>query len=622
MKNTIIRLVCTALLLVMIIGTFSACPKDNNSDVVNFWVYGSTEQLAMYNKLVDTFNNGYGKEHNITVQLTVKPNGTYSSAILYTANTDAGPDVVLVQDAEFKQYAVMGFFSDIQAELDKASDIDISDLMPSVVNRFRYNLKTNTSNESDPLFALPLECQPTALYYNEDVLTAAGIIIISVDEEDMDDWNAGLIADKRGHYKSDFEKLADINVPKKGFFRSENPFISGEQWTKPSKSEIMVFNNRIAMNWDEVEDIASIFSVETNPDPDKKSTSPYNTTYGYFTENWFNYVWSVGGDCLLDLTGSGDWNFSLLDPSTNYVVANGTFTGRTGKVYSVGETIDFIDKMDIKTIDGKDEVVVAQNDGSYNHSEAAGGGALGYWSGISGAVADGTLVELPSASEAFARYLKLGASTSSEVEGEYGLNLAPNPNTFSNRTAINYFYGGNIAFVASTSPYMVEVSKYADFTYDVAPLVVYKEYTDPTDPYCDTVKAQGKEAGHSNTLSMGIRARSQNKEDAAAFIKWCASYEAQEVRAEMGFFPNQQSLLDKIKFDENAPKNAQIFAEALAFAQPGDWWYMPDYNWVHQWCLDLNSEVRNGKMAYSTWKPDAIEKTNKALEEYRQYQRS
>lgn len=620
------KAVCLLFALVMMAGMFTGCKGDDAGDstVINFWVYGSTEQLAMYNKLVDTFNTTYAADKGFTVRLTTKPNGTYESTILYTANSDSGPDVILVADAEFKKYAAMGFFSDIQAELDAVTDIDISDVMSSVSDRFKYNVQTNTSSASDPFYALPLECQPMALYYNEDVLEAAGIIIISVDEEDMEAWNNNEIADKRGHKKSDFAQLNDINVPKKGFFRSENPYVSalGYDWSKVSKNEILVFNNRIAMNWDEVEDIASIFSAETNPDPQKKSVTAYNTTYGYFTENWFNYGWSVGGDCLMDLTGEGDWNFSLLDPTSNYVVMNGSFTGRTGKVYEKGDTIDFVDRMDIKTVNGKDEVLVAKNDGTYEHSAEAGGGAVQEWSGIAPAVENGTLVALPSTAEAFARYLRLGAATTSQIEGSDGLNIAPNPNTFSNRTAINYFYGGNIAFVAGSSPYMVEISKYANFKYDVCPLVVYKEYTDPTDPYCDEVKAQGKDAGHSNTISLGVRSRSQNKDKAAMFIKWCASYEAQKIRAEMGFFPNQAALLDQIQFDSNAPQNAAVFAEALEFARPGDWWYMPDYNWVQQWCVDLNAEVRNGKKDYAVWKPAAIEKTNNALVEYKKYQRT
>ncbi len=626
MRNTFFKKLAVVFLsFVLCFTAFTGCKRKGEDDAtVKFWVSGSTEQLAMYNALVEKFNEGYGKEHNVNVRLTTKPNGTYESAILYTANSDSGPDVILVQDAEFKKYAVMGFFCDIQKELDAVADIDISDIMTGITARLKYNIKTNTSNADDPFFALPLESQPSALYYNEDVLKAAGIIVISVDEEDMDKWNQGLIADKKGQKKSDFAKLKKINVPKKGFFRSENPYsyALGYEWSKVSSDEICVFNNRIAMNWDEVEDIASIFSVETNPDKNKKTVTPYGTTYGYFTENWFNYGWSVGGDCLRDLTGFGDWNFSLLDPSKNYAVVGESFTGRTGKVYKNGELLEFSDKADIKTVNGKDEVVIANDDGTYSHSGEAGGGKLGEWSGIATALNEGTIAELPSTRDAFSRYLRLGASKTSSIDGEGGLNISPNPNTFSNRSAINYFYGGNLAFVAAISPFMVEVAKYAKFKFDICPLVVYKEYTDPSDPYCDTVKVRGAKAGHSNTISLGVRQRSKNKQNAAAFIKWCASKEAQEIRAEMGFFPNQASLLNKIKFTSNAPLNAAVFSESMEFEKPGDWWYMPDYNWVQQWCVDLNSKVRNGAMDYSVWALESIPKTNTALKEYKKYQRT
>lgn len=624
-KNFLKKFGCSCLALLLSAATFAGCGKGSKDEsTVNFWVYGSTKQLAMYEELVYTFNTTYAADKGFKVKMTTKPNGTYSSAILYTANSDSGPDVILQTDTEFKSYAVMGFFSDIQDELDAVTDIDISDIMPSVTQRLKYNVKTNTSNDTDPYYALPLESQPAALFYNEDILKQAGIIIISVDEDDMDKWNAGEIADRNGHKKSEYSKLNGINVPKKGFFRSLNPYVSssGYGWTKVAKSEILVFNNRIPMSWDEIEDISSIFSVQTNADPNKKSVTAYNTTYGYFTENWFNYGWSVGGDCLMDLTGEGDWNFSLLDPSSNYIVVNGIFTGRTGKVYNKGETIDFKDRMDIKQVNGKDEVLVAKNDGTYEHTTATGGGAVGEWSGVKTAVDAGVLAALPSTREAFNRYLRLGADTNSTIDGVAGLNISPNPSTFNNRSAVNYFYGGNIAFIASYSHYMAEVAEYADFTFDVCPLVVYKEYTDPDDPYCDTVKVQGNFAAHSNTVSMGVRSRSKVKDKAAAFIKWCASKEAQQIRAQEGFFPNQAELISEIKFDGEAPKNAVVFAETMAYVKPGDWWYMPDSDWVKKWCTDLNSKVRNGTMSYAVWVPDAIKATNDALIEYKKYQRT
>ena len=518
--------------------------------------------------------------------------------------------------------------------MDKITDISLGDIMPTTVNRLRYNVETNTSHVDDPLYGLPLDTQPTALYYNRTMFEKAGIIEISVDENNLDAWNAGEIADNNGKMKSDFPALNGITVPKKGYYRSVNPYYyDGDRtrgWIKPDfeNGEVAVFNNRIAMNWDEVEDLAMLFSGRYNPKAGEENkadpVTEFGTQYGYFTEWWFNYGWSVGGDCLNDLTGSGEWNFSLLDPNPNYVVMDGTFTGRTGTVYNEGETISFIDKMNILSVDGKDEVLVPDDYGDYYHADKSLGKA-GIWEGIQAGLDAGVLSQLPSTRDAFSRYLKLGAKSNAVIDGENGLDISPNPSTFSARTSTNYFFSGNLAILAQSSVYMADLSEEAKargFSWDVAPLVVYKEYEDPSDPDCDTVKAQGKQAGHSNSLSMVVRTGSEKKDDAVRFMMWMASEEGQRIRASIGFFPNQKSLLPEVEFKKGvAPGNVRVFSEALEFQGPGDWWYMPDHVWVEKWCVDLNAEVRNGLMTYEEWYSPAIKRTNEWLQQYKKYSR-
>jgi hypothetical protein len=222
-------------------------------------------------------------------------------------------------------------------------------------------------------------------------------------------------------------------VPAKGYFRSIEPYFYDEYsegWTPidTENGEVMVFNNRIAMNWDEVEDLAMLFSASHNPGSNGRSK--YGTTYGYFTETWFNYGWTVGGDCLYDLTGNGDWNFGLLDPNPNYIVKEGkTFTGRTGTVYQGGETIAFYDKMNAD----ENEVLVPDAYGDYLRADGAT--KAGIWTAIQEEMEKGeesALLELPSTRTAFQRYLKLGLGKDTTnpnyiVEDSTGLNISPNP---------------------------------------------------------------------------------------------------------------------------------------------------------------------------------------------------
>ena len=599
-----------AVLAAMSATALTACSNSKDGSHIVFCSYGDESELAIYTEMVDEFNKTYGAEHNIKVDHTPIGITGYNNYIQSMSTARNSYDVCVVIEDRFKAWATTGIIGPMEEYFNAVTDIDVSDVFPNTVNRLRLNVSNNTSNLSDPLYGMPLDTKPSALYYNESMFKKAGIIIISVDEEDMDAWNRGEIADKRGHKKSDFAKLSNVTVPKKGYYRSVRPYVSGFEWTMPASDEILVFNNRIPMNWDEMEDLAMIFSPSSNPNAGKD----FGTDYGMFTEWWFNYGWSVGGNCLQDLSGDGEWNFSLLDSTPNYIVTGESYTGKwSGKVYNKGETLEHNDKFDLPV--GK--VMTPDNNGGYTLD----GKKLGIRADVTAAATDGTLGELPSTRDAFTRYLRLGASKTSVIENAGGLDIAPNPIIFNTRTRQNYWYSGKMAMLVDYSTYIENFSKQAtiyNFEWDVAPLIVYKEYTEPMNPNCDTVKIQGKEAGECNSKAMCVRARTstQVKESAAKFIKWMASKKGQSLRAEKGHFPNQQELLGSIKYNGYAPKNITVFSENLQYQSAGDWWYLPDDMWIKTWATPLNSEVRNGTLTYDLWKKDAIPDTNEYLKKY------
>lgn len=606
MKKIIKKCFAAILAATVSISTFTSCGSTKNSSTVTFWIKGTATQLEMYEALKNEFNKSYGTSHGIEVVTVQKPNGSYNNNVLITAGSSNGPDVFLVEDALIKSWVAGKYMKPITDEYNAITDINMGESTETSFKRLRYNEKNNSSTPNDPLYGVPVDIQPTALYYSKTKLEEAGIIVISVDESDMDAWNAGTLADKNGVRKTDIKKLDGITVPKKGFYRSESPYYyNGDRtkdWVKPTDSEVMVFNNRIAMNWDEVEDVAMLFSAAYNPKKGQASVSEYGTKYGYFTEWWFNYAWSVGGDCLNDLTGNGEFNFSLLDPNPNYLVVGDKFVGRTGKTYSKGEIVSFLDKMNI----ADNELLVPDEWGDY--LKADGSGKAGLWSGITSETAKGsasTLAEIPSTKEAFLRYLKLGSSKTANIDGEKGLEISPNPSVVNARGLTSYFLSGELVFAANTSTYMVEWADRAaayGMQWDLAPLVTYKRYTDPSDPQCDEVEALGKTSGHSNAMSLVVRNGSDKTDKAVAFLKWVAGLDGQRVRASEGFFPMQKSLLGDLKFQGGiAPNNVSVFSEALEYQTPGDWWYMKDSAWVERWCTDLNASLRNGNMTYDEW---------------------
>lgn len=605
------KFICVIFAAILFSVTLFGCGGVGNSNV-KFWVYGDESELEIYTIMTEEFNETYGKENGIKVDISTKPPGNYESLIQTVSTSKSGPDVFLCIEDNFKKWVNMGFLTDMTQYLDAVNDIDVSDVYATTVDRLRYDRENNTSNPDDPLYGLPLDTKPSALYYNESMFEKAGIIVISVDEENLDAWNDGKVADNRGKTRADYEaehpELKGVTVPNKGYYRSIYPYTVDVGWTYPDENEVLVFNNCIAMNWDEIEDLAMLFTPSYNT----SAAAEFGTDFGYFTEWWFNYGWSVGGDCLTDLSGNGDWNFSLLDYTPNFMVTGESYTGAyTGKTYTKGETLEHLDKFDIPA----GELMTPDNEGGYTYN----GQKIGIRQSVTEAAENGTLTALPSTREAFTRYLKLGAEKTADIEGEGGLAISPNPLTFSTRTRMNYFYSGKMAMLVDYSSYMATVSEQAEergFKWDIAPLAVYKEYVDPLDPDCDETVVVGKTAGQSNSKAMVSRENSQNKESAAKFIKWMASKAGQTIRAENGHFPNQKELISRVVFPGYAPANVKAFSEALEFQGAGDWWYMADYEWINVWAVPLNSEVRNGKMTYDAWRADAVNDTNERLKLY------
>ena len=605
------KFICVIFAAILFSVTLFGCGGVGNSNV-KFWVYGDESELEIYTIMTEEFNETYGKENGIKVDISTKPPGNYESLIQTVSTSKSGPDVFLCVEDNFKKWVNMGFLTDMTQYLDAVNDIDVSDVYATTVDRLRYDRENNTSNSDDPLYGLPLDTKPSALYYNESMFEKAGIIVISVDEENLDAWNDGKVADNRGKTRADYEaehpELKGVTVPNKGYYRSIYPYTVDVGWTYPDENEVLVFNNCIAMNWDEIEDLAMLFTPSYNT----SAAAEFGTDFGYFTEWWFNYGWSVGGDCLTDLSGNGDWNFSLLDYTPNFMVTGESYTGAyTGKTYTKGETLEHLDKFDIPA----GELMTPDNEGGYTYN----GQKIGIRQSVTEAAENGPLTALPSTREAFTRYLKLGAEKTADIEGEGGLAISPNPLTFSTRTRMNYFYSGKMAMLVDYSSYMATVSEQAEergFKWDIAPLAVYKEYVDPLEPDCDETVVVGKTAGQSNSKAMVSRENSQNKESAAKFIKWMASKAGQTIRAENGHFPNQKELISRVVFPGYAPANVKAFSKALEFQGAGDWWYMADYEWINVWAVPLNSEVRNGKMTYDAWRADAVNDTNERLKLY------
>ena len=585
----------------------------NDANTIKFYAYGETPaELIAYKAMVDDFNATVGKEKGIKVAYSPKTAGNeYESLIIRTGMSQNGPDIYMVPEKEFKAWTRYGLFSPLD-DLVKGGSLNLDTIWKSSIERYHYNPTTNTSTASDPLYSLPIDSSPTALFYNKTAMETAGVIVIGVEAKDMEAWNNNEIADKYGKKKSDYPTLQNVTVPKKGYFRSVNNYYSAsgkpETWYSPYNNDgslncVLVFNDEIAMNWDETEDLACLLT--------KAKNSSSTTTYGYYTEWWFNYGWSVGGDCVADTTGNGDYIYTLPDYTPNYTVLEGTYTGEyTGKTYQVGESLETLDKLAI----AKGQTLTPAEDGGYKVNGTQIGSETDPESAIRAsvktAVEDGTLGKLPSTKTAITRFASLA--------GASGLNVAPYPNDLQNVTSFSQFTVGNIAMLIETAANIPTAKKEAQFTWGVAPLPQYRQYANPTDGADDTLVVEGRESGHAESTSVSIRANSSKKEQAYTFMEYLVGEKGQMVKLQQGLVPNLKSLVDTDEYKQTGNFTyMNVFLNAMNNQAAGDWWYMPDTQWISIWADRLNGDVRNGTMSLDSWFTSYISATNEQLKEYK-----
>lgn len=518
--------------------------------IINFWGWADKYEEAAFSQLVKNFNEKY--EGVIKVNYTPKSSSGYSDN--FVVNMLGGPDIAYAEEKYFKTYAEQGVLYDVSEFYETSVEnyitsggktgLDEADMFSYTTDRYRYDPVTTTSNSDDPLYGIAKDLAPTAIYVNLKFFRNAGITVICETEEEIAAYN-------RAHPDAKKKIMA--------FYREDGKYY---------------FNKAIAMSWQECRELAKLLQTQGG------------APYGFFSEWWFNYGFTVGGDCIEyvptqdEQFNGGYYKFTLNDFSKNYIVKDG-YEGElevNGNKYTAGEIVSYLDKTALS----------AEQKASCN--------------------------ELPSQREAFTEFVRLSASTGTlvddvtgvyddvsdfygaDADGKiYGYGITPAPQVMSeNKNA--YFSSGKVAMLVSTASVQRQFSENMKDEWDVCPMLVYKEYSeDGTE-----VLVHGVEGAHSGSVGIVMNANTRYPNAAWLFMEYIASKEGQLIQAQEGFaLPYYKSLAydDEGIFlnSEYAADNAVVFSRAAEYETPGDWWYLKDNKWIDDWASVLNSDVRNGK---------------------------
>ncbi|MBQ2923756.1 MAG: extracellular solute-binding protein [Tyzzerella sp.] len=596
MKRQIKKAVTLLLAAVMALGVVACGGNKGAADAGDRTViyyaasYVTAQVRDYYLELIKTYNDGQGKKDGVYVQMT--ENSGAISGLDSALRSNYMYDVLQLQDDEYKALAQQGgnYFVALDDYLtDEAKTAMQWDQIPEdLINRFRMNTTVGSdglylAGEGTDLLALPNGSNPQMLYYNKSILEQCGINIVSVPESELATYNSENSASLKPHGYAEYK---------------EAPYADA----KSSKNEAgefvyKVFNECIAMNWEELRCVARAMQKQ------------YGYEYGYMSEWWFNYGFSVGGDCVGWDEEAGQYMFTLTDKQANYLaLADITVNGRD---YKKGEVLLYEDK-------------------TFLNENASEKSAL-----------NGKIYELPSQYDAILEFNRLGVPSNKEADtGVMGYGVAPS--TTANRTA---------RFTSGTDcPFLIEdfsqAASFKGILGDALGMTMpaqYREYvggstyTNGGKEYLKVIGETydgavytgdlhmegdtaivGEAATESEGIGLFIPANTKNKNYDAAFkfASWVAGPEGQKILAKgNSAVPNQTAygLGEYATSEDRIIPNMWAGAFMAQKADIGDYTYFTTVTWITEWSQAFNSDVREGKMTLTEFVNSKSEVANTSL---------
>lgn len=165
------KLMAVALTAAMVTGMVAGCGQksdgessDNNqsasSEEVTMWYYweNETQQKAM-NKVISDYNDA---QDTYEVKAKYVPFADFKKQLSIGASASELPDIAVLDSPDHAAYVSMGIFADI------TDKFDVSNYYEGTVDSCTIDGK---------LYGVPFGVNCLALYYNEDMLNAAGVAV-------------------------------------------------------------------------------------------------------------------------------------------------------------------------------------------------------------------------------------------------------------------------------------------------------------------------------------------------------------------------------------------------------------------------------------------------------------
>ena len=540
-----------------------------------------TNISSYYEDMVKAYNDTQGVTDDVYVQLI--PSSSDVGGLDNSLISRYQYDVVQIADDKFKSLVLTG--QEFFVELDKYLTAEVKETMgydlisTELLNRFRMNQKpeSNTkynTGEGTATLGLPITNNPHVLWYNVSALKECNINIVSVSETELDAYNTANNATLMPHGYAEYKTA---------------PFAGA----KSSKNEAgnfvyKVFNNRIPMNWEETRCLARAFVKQ------------YDYPAGYLSEWWFNYGWSVGGDCIGWNTAEDAYVFTIGDEQANWLAVDDITVN--GRKYSAGDVLLYEDKSAVNSdsslkssLSGKIYEFPSMRDATIEFNclavpteKYADDGIKGYgvsYDSVGNRTSKFTSGEVP-------LYIESYSESVSYVGSMSGVDLAP-------VTQYRKYVGGSTYQKDNQSGFANEYLKVIGEEYGGVVYTGALKEENGT-PIVGRCTSESK----ADALFIPKNTRNKNYDAAAKFVVWAAGPEAQKILAKSSVVvPNQSDIGmgECAEYADRVVDNAWAASYMALHSDIGDYTYFTSETWITEWSNTFNTEVREGNMTLTSF---------------------
>ena len=164
MKKKVYKLCSLLIVLVMVFGLVACGNSDKKQKgmvKISFWAEVTRANQDALLEVVQEFNNSHSD-----VYVTLVPQSTgFGSNLSTTLSGSTPPDVVMVEDKQFKTYVQEGYLEKLDDYIaaDTNQNFSLENMWPSAVNRYSYNSETGYSATGEDYYAIPGGINPTII---------------------------------------------------------------------------------------------------------------------------------------------------------------------------------------------------------------------------------------------------------------------------------------------------------------------------------------------------------------------------------------------------------------------------------------------------------------------------